>query len=87
MRSGLFVQTLAEGLKIKVVQLEPVKAKRKEEGMEVVMPELVEVGIRTEMQVVCLQLGVLQVREGRLGVGYEEGEIPEGRGEERSAKS
>ena len=44
---------------IRPVQLEPVKAERREEGMEVVMPQLVEVDIRTGMQAVCLRLGVL----------------------------
>ena len=65
------LQALTGGFKIVVVQMGVTRVKG------------VDLGIRTETQVVCLQLGVLQVREGRLGTGHEEGEMLKGRGEER----
>lgn len=87
MISGLLLQALPEDFTIKVVQLEPLKVERREEGMEVVMPQLVEVGMMAGVEVVCLRTGVLQVREGSLGARPEEAEIPEGKGEERIAMS
>lgn len=86
MRLEVFVQTSAEGLGLMVVQVGLARVKGMGEGMEVVVLDMGNVGMtmETEMEIVCMWVRVLKVREGHLRAEDEETVgMPDGRGEER----
>ena len=86
MRLEVFVQTSAEYLGVMVVQVGLIGVKGMGEGMEVVVLDMRNVGMtmETEMEIVCMWVRVLKVREGRLRSEDEEtAGMSDGRGEER----
>ena len=81
MALGMFIQTLGEAPEVMVVWVGLVRVNGMGEGMGNVV-----LTIEMEMEIVCMLVGVLKVREGRLGTGTEEeGWMQEGRGEQGSA--